>query len=270
MKYTETKRIPNTTYPGTIGLLIDKNTADVTQTPGATGTTPADFCQANSGAFCELAVCHTWTYETWNSNVWNSNNKNYELAVMFTYRIDDDSCSSNAKQKFAADLYDLKNWADIYDRNNKQLRWNFTGVSGNPPMATKTKQTAIMMIPANSLTKRADGTYNLRFFYDLGAGDLRCSVQILEPEIYSCKNGGCATSVTTYAMDNTNSISFKAPVRSMYTFDGWYTASTGGTRVVDPSGNITPNVSGWTDSSGKFMVTTSNKTLYAHWTEKSI
>ena len=48
-----------------------------------------------------------------------------------------------------------------------------------------------------------------------------------------------------------NAITLPAPTRDGYTFDGWYTASNGGTKVTSP---YTP---------------TGNITLYAHWTEIS-
>ena len=50
-----------------------------------------------------------------------------------------------------------------------------------------------------------------------------------------------------------------------YTFDGWYTASSGGTRVVTSSGALVASVSGYTNSSSQWIAT-SGVTLYAHWT----
>ena len=56
-----------------------------------------------------------------------------------------------------------------------------------------------------------------------------------------------------------------------YTFNGWYTAPSGGTQVIAASGVVQANVSGWTNASKQWIRTatgddnTSN-VLYAHWT----
>ncbi|MBO7132144.1 InlB B-repeat-containing protein [Candidatus Saccharibacteria bacterium] len=55
-------------------------------------------------------------------------------------------------------------------------------------------------------------------------------------------------------------------------FDGWYTAAEGGTKVVNADGTIVSSVSGWTDSSGRWIRTSTtndvsaSNTLYAHYT----
>ncbi|MBE6686879.1 MAG: hypothetical protein E7591_06565 [Ruminococcaceae bacterium] len=62
----------------------------------------------------------------------------------------------------------------------------------------------------------------------------------------------CSVSSITVAYDSTYS-ALPAPTRTGYTFNGWFTAATGGTQVT---------------SSTKVTIT-SNQTLYAHWTAKS-
>lgn len=57
-----------------------------------------------------------------------------------------------------------------------------------------------------------------------------------------------ATNTTLYAKWNSASITLPTPSKTGYTFDGWYTQSSGGTKV---SNTYTPTV---------------NTTLYAHWT----
>lgn len=53
-------------------------------------------------------------------------------------------------------------------------------------------------------------------------------------------------------------------VREGYTFDGWWTAATGGSQVYDANLNLTSaTISGYT--SGGKLVLTANKNLYAHW-----
>ncbi len=64
-------------------------------------------------------------------------------------------------------------------------------------------------------------------------------------------NGGtCSTESVTVAYGGTYS-SLPKPSRSGYTFDGWYTAASGGTKITETT-NVTA---------------TTNHTLYAHWTE---
>ena len=75
-----------------------------------------------------------------------------------------------------------------------------------------------------------------------------------------------ATSSVVYGSD----LGYYAPIpiRSSYTFNGWYTATSGGTRVVDNAGNLVASVSGYTDSAGCWA-RASNTTLYAQWSAKS-
>ena len=49
-----------------------------------------------------------------------------------------------------------------------------------------------------------------------------------------------------------------------YTFDGWYTASTGGTQVFDASGQLNASVTGYSDANKKWQKY-ENLTLYARW-----
>ena len=51
-----------------------------------------------------------------------------------------------------------------------------------------------------------------------------------------------------------------------YTFNGWYTAASGGTKVVNADGTLVASVSGWTDSSSKWLIT-ADQTLYAQYSK---
>lgn len=63
-------------------------------------------------------------------------------------------------------------------------------------------------------------------------------------------NGGiCSTESVTVAYGGTYS-SLPKPSRSGYTFDGWYTAASGGTKITETTS----------------VTATTNHTLYAHWT----
>ena len=50
-----------------------------------------------------------------------------------------------------------------------------------------------------------------------------------------------------------------------YKLDGWYTASSGGTKVFNSDGTLIPSVPGFSDSSGKWIKYDNNVVLYAHW-----
>lgn len=51
-----------------------------------------------------------------------------------------------------------------------------------------------------------------------------------------------------------------------YTFDGWFTAPTGGVKIASSNGQLEKDVSGYTDSTGKWIYT-GEVALYAHWTK---
>ena len=50
-----------------------------------------------------------------------------------------------------------------------------------------------------------------------------------------------------------------------YSFDGWFTAATGGTQITDKNGTLLKNVSGYTNASGRWISKKTEITLYAHW-----
>ena len=60
-------------------------------------------------------------------------------------------------------------------------------------------------------------------------------------------NGGKCSQMVVYTTSSATSVSLPTPTRSGYSFDGWYTAATGGTKRND----------GYSPSA--------NETLYAHW-----
>ncbi len=81
-------------------------------------------------------------------------------------------------------------------------------------------------------------------------------------------NDGSESSVTQTATygETTISRSSARPTRTGYAFDGYYTAASGGTQVINKDGNWNSNVDGFTDSNGKWICT-SAQTLHAHWLE---
>ena len=56
---------------------------------------------------------------------------------------------------------------------------------------------------------------------------------------------------------------------STWTFTGWWTAASGGTKVIGTDGNLIANVSGYTNGSRQW-IKTSNVTLYAQWSGGTI
>jgi len=53
--------------------------------------------------------------------------------------------------------------------------------------------------------------------------------------------------------------------RTGHTFDGWYTAETGGTQIFDVDGKLKASVAGYSDANSKWIKYDSNVTLYARW-----
>ena len=65
---------------------------------------------------------------------------------------------------------------------------------------------------------------------------------------YNANSGSCSTASQTYSG---TALTLPTPTRSNYTFNGWYTAASGGTKIGDAGASYTP---------------TADITLYAHWT----
>lgn len=96
-------------------------------------------------------------------------------------------------------------------------------------------------------TKTEEKTVNLTFggYYSETNGK---GIQYINASGSGVKAYDKASNTTLYAKWNSASITLQTPSKSGYTFDGWYTQSSGGTKVSNtytPAGNVT---------------------LYAHWT----
>ncbi|MBP3238618.1 MAG: InlB B-repeat-containing protein [Lachnospiraceae bacterium] len=65
-------------------------------------------------------------------------------------------------------------------------------------------------------------------------------------------NGGTTTTSSKTVYYNSTYGTLPTPVRDYYNFDGWYTSTSGGTKITNSS----------------TFTRTSNQTLYAHWSEK--
>ena len=79
------------------------------------------------------------------------------------------------------------------------------------------------------------------------------------------KNGGASNGSAT-ATYNSSSISIAShPTRTDYRCNGYYTAASGGTLVLNIDGTLAKNVSGYTDANGNWTKD-GTATLYAQWT----
>lgn len=100
------------------------------------------------------------------------------------------------------------------------------------------------------------------------------TITIQYPKLTLNANGGTATQAAVYPKYGTTSKYTAATgstagtigaTRTGYTLNGWYTAASGGTKVLNADGTGTGTaVSGYTNASKQFVMT-ANKTLYAQW-----
>ena len=73
----------------------------------------------------------------------------------------------------------------------------------------------------------------------------------------------------TSATNNTTTSVPTLAAREGYTFNGWWTAATGGSQVIDANGTIKPSISGYTDASSNYILT-ANKAVYARFVANTI
>jgi len=81
-------------------------------------------------------------------------------------------------------------------------------------------------------------------------------------------NGGSGGSSSVTATYGSALPSFTAPSQSGKQVTGYFTASSGGTKVINANGSLVNSVSGYTDSSGNW-IGTSDLDLYAQWEDAS-
>lgn len=85
----------------------------------------------------------------------------------------------------------------------------------------------------------------------------------LDKNVYATTNG---LMVASY-LSTDKIIEHVTGITTGYTLKGYYTASSGGTLVVNASGALQANVSGWTNGSGQWIRTSGTMTLYAQYNE---
>ena len=73
-----------------------------------------------------------------------------------------------------------------------------------------------------------------------------------------------------YNRTNKNKLT-DAPTRNGYTFTGWYTTKTGGTKIYNADGSYSESSNQYWNSNGTWKYTSNSKlTLYAHWTANPV
>ena len=82
------------------------------------------------------------------------------------------------------------------------------------------------------------------------------------------RNGGSGGTTSKTINHGASMTGLTAPGRSGYTFTGWWTATSGGVKVIDSDGTLVASVSGYTTSGKKWDYDDPTLTLHAQWTEK--
>ena len=96
-------------------------------------------------------------------------------------------------------------------------------------------------------TKSLTSTYTFNGYYTATSG----GTQYYKSDGSSAKNYDKTSASTLYAQWTSKAVTLPTPTRTGYTFNGWYTASSGGTKIGDAGASYTP---------------TAASTLYAQWT----
>ena len=102
--------------------------------------------------------------------------------------------------------------------------------------------------------------------FTMGNSDCTLNV-VFKPLTYTVTlnpNGGTVSPTTKTIAYDTVVSDFPIATKSNYTMNGYWTAETGGTKVVDENGNAIANVADYTDENGAWIRTTAT-TLYAQW-----
>lgn len=155
----------------------------------------------------------------------------------------------------------------VWQQGTYTIAYAANGGSSTPASQTKTHGVALTLRPAIS---RANGTtsYTVSYSANYSGGTNPSSGTATKTTKYTFA-GWKATNGTVYAggasyttdaattmtaqwtsSSSTTSVTLPTPTRTGYTFQGWWTASTGGTKVGNGGATYTPSAS---------------ITLYAHW-----
>ena len=161
-----------------------------------------------------------------------------------------------------------------YTRNKYGLTIDANGgtYSGNNPGELYYEQTVTIANPTRTgynfggWTKSGGGSLSgTTFTGGTSATTLTASWNAITSTVTLNGNGATtngSSSVTATYDGGVTTIT--VPTKTSYTLDGWYTAASGGTKVINADGTLVASVSGYTNASSKW-IGLSNVTLYAHW-----
>ena len=239
---------------------------------------------ASTGALTsDLTLYPHFTSSTTNGGVTLSSNtmtrnSTTGSGITVTYnRGDADSTSTVPSKQVATDTinYSHTGWATSVDGSSWKSKGAATGALTSNisvyPYFTVNRTTGSVTLATNNMTKspRVTSTYTVTYNYN-GNGSSNTTATANRTVTYTAIGWATASGASTANYSNgesvsvnlnlypafshsasTSSVTLPSPTRTGYTFNGWYTAASGGTKVGDASGSYTP---------------TGNKTLYAQWT----
>lgn len=149
------------------------------------------------------------------------------------------------------------------------------GVYNLPYVPTRTGYTFLGIVDS-FLHEYPDGSHGGAYYWNsqgvalheinyLCNGNVFCLWSANNYTVYFNANGGyCPYNAVTTTYDSSNYYAVGVPSKSGYTFDGWYTSATGGTKVYDANGICTNEGTFWSGNVWKYAGDT---TLYAHYTQ---
>lgn len=152
---------------------------------------------------------------------------------------------------------------------------NFSGTHESGYPTTHTYGTATTLKTASKTGYTFEGWYKesacTNKVTSLGATAYTANITLyakLTPKTYAITlnaNGGASNGSAT-ATYNSNSVTNATyPTRDHYECTGYYTATSGGTLVLNTDGTLAKNVSGYTDANGNW-IKDDDATLHAQWT----
>ena len=161
--------------------------------------------------------------------------------------------------------------------NNKSVTWNINSIVMKSYTKSQFKTIYKFEIGNGTLTANwaasgskvtfnpNNGTYNTTYVKNWTNGYNGASAT----SAYRCYYYG--TAYGTYPGDSNYNWTPDSRVisRAGYIFDGWYTSASGGTKIFNKNGTLVSSVSGYSDSSSKWIKYDGNVTLYAHWAANS-
>ena len=238
----------NVTYPAaykvTYGVGTNKGTASVTTSPKITSDNLV--LASTSITFSKGATIEGYTWKGWYSKTDGTGTK---LGDGTTY-----TSTSRTGDISVYACYDLKSYSITYNLNGGSgtmtpTSYNINTATFNLPTPTKTGYTFAgwydnANLTGNKVTQVAKGSTGDKTYY--------AKWEAKKYNITWNANGGSVTPASsTYTYDG-DPVALPTPTRTGYTFNGWFTASSSGTKISDI---------------GKTNKPTSDKTYYAQWTE---